>query len=59
MRSLQLPIIKLRPEKVIADINTRNKITYCSWGTGLYVNSLVYDLNFTQVPPNEEIRKET
>ncbi|NLV88573.1 MAG: tRNA (adenosine(37)-N6)-dimethylallyltransferase MiaA [Tissierellia bacterium] len=48
---------KAQAEKVIADINTRNKLPIVVGGTGLYVNSLVYDLNFTQVPPNEEIRK--
>ena len=48
---------KSQAEKIIADINSRNKLPIVVGGTGLYVNSLVYDLNFTQVPPNEEIRE--
>lgn len=47
---------KENAEKFIADINSRKKLPIVVGGTGLYVNSLVYDLNFTQVPPNEEIR---
>lgn len=44
-------------EKIISDINKKGKIPIVVGGTGLYVNSLVYDLNFTKVPPNEKIRK--
>ncbi|MDU5079952.1 tRNA (adenosine(37)-N6)-dimethylallyltransferase MiaA [uncultured Tissierella sp.] len=42
--------------KLIRDINSRNKIPIVAGGTGLYINSLVYSLNFTQVAPNDEIR---
>lgn len=41
---------------MIKDINTRNKLPVVAGGTGLYINSLVYDLNFTEVEPNPEIR---
>ncbi|WP_333637749.1 tRNA (adenosine(37)-N6)-dimethylallyltransferase MiaA [Tissierella praeacuta] len=42
--------------KLIKDINNRGKLPIVAGGTGLYINSLVYNLNFTQVAPNEEIR---
>ncbi|WP_313756498.1 tRNA (adenosine(37)-N6)-dimethylallyltransferase MiaA [Tissierella sp.] len=42
--------------KLIKDINSRGKLPIVAGGTGLYINSLVYNLNFTQVAPNEEIR---
>ncbi|MCQ4921720.1 tRNA (adenosine(37)-N6)-dimethylallyltransferase MiaA [Tissierella carlieri] len=42
--------------KLIRDINSKNKIPIVAGGTGLYINSLVYNLNFTQVAPNDEIR---
>lgn len=48
---------KILAEKHIKEINSRNKLPIVVGGTGLYVNSLIYDLNFTQVPPNEKIRK--
>lgn len=44
--------------ELIKDINNRNKLPMVVGGTGLYINSLVYNLDFTEVPPNEEIRKE-
>lgn len=49
---------KREAKKHIRDINSRGKIPIVTGGTGLYINSLVYDLNFTQVAPNEEFRKE-
>lgn len=44
--------------RLIKDINDRNKLPIIAGGTGLYINSLVYDLKFTEVSPNEEIRNE-
>lgn len=46
---------KLAKEK-ITNINNKNKIPILVGGTGLYVNSLVYDLNFTRVASDEDIR---
>ncbi len=43
---------------MISNINSRGKLPVVAGGTGLYVNSLVYDLNFTEVKPNEEMRSE-
>ncbi|WP_097677451.1 tRNA (adenosine(37)-N6)-dimethylallyltransferase MiaA [Anaerosalibacter sp. Marseille-P3206] len=43
--------------KYIYDIHNINKLPMVVGGTGLYINSLVYDLSFTQVPPNYEFRE--
>ncbi|MBU5437626.1 tRNA (adenosine(37)-N6)-dimethylallyltransferase MiaA [Tissierella sp. MSJ-40] len=43
--------------KHITEVNNREKLPLVVGGTGLYINSLVYQLNFTQVCPNEEFRK--
>lgn len=40
----------------IREINSRGKIPIFVGGTGLYINSLVYDLDFTEVRPNYDIR---
>ncbi|MCK9442928.1 MAG: tRNA (adenosine(37)-N6)-dimethylallyltransferase MiaA [Tissierellaceae bacterium] len=47
---------KNQAKKLIRDINRRGKIPLVVGGTGLYVNSLVYDLDFTRVKASEEIR---
>lgn len=43
--------------KYIKKINQENKLPIVVGGTGLYINSLVYKLNFASVPPNEEVRR--
>jgi len=40
----------------IKDINKSNKLPIVVGGTGLYINSLVYNLNFASVAPNNAIR---
>lgn len=47
---------KNKSTKLIKNINDRGKLPIVAGGTGLYINSLVYNLNFTQVPPNDEVR---
>lgn len=42
--------------KYITEIHNRNKLAMVVGGTGFYINSLIYDLNFTRVPPNDKIR---
>jgi tRNA dimethylallyltransferase len=42
----------------ISKINSEGKLPLVVGGTGLYINSLVYKLNFASVPPNEEYRRE-
>lgn len=44
--------------KLIEDINSRNKLPMVVGGTGLYINSLVYNLNFAKVAPDEDYRLE-
>ncbi len=43
--------------KYINNIYNRGNLPIIVGGTGLYVNSLVYDLNFTNVAPNNEFRE--
>lgn len=47
---------KKKATKYIEDIYNRNKFPIIVGGTGLYINSLVYDLNFIQVEPNYDFR---
>ncbi len=47
---------KNKAEKLISIINKKNKLPIVAGGTGLYINSLVYNLNFAKVAPNEQIR---
>lgn len=42
----------------IIEINQKGKLPILVGGTGLYVNSLIYDLNFAEIPPNEDLRLE-
>lgn len=48
---------KSESKKIISQINNRKKLPIVVGGTGLYINSLVYDLNFTKVPLDPIIRK--
>ncbi len=41
---------------ILREIIGRNRIPIVVGGTGLYINSLIYDLNFSIAPPNENIR---
>lgn len=41
---------------IIKDLNLKSKIPIIVGGTGLYIDSLIYDLDFTIAPPNENIR---
>ncbi len=42
--------------EIIKDINSRGKTALLVGGTGLYINSLVYDLNFSRAAANDDIR---
>ena len=44
--------------ELIKSINLRNKLPIVVGGTGLYINSLVYNLNFAKVASNEDYRFE-
>ena len=43
--------------KYISDINSQGKLPIIAGGTGLYINSIVYKLNFASVPPDTSIRE--
>lgn len=45
-----------RAKKIITSLNSEAKIPMVVGGTGLYINSLIYDLNFTRVASDEGIR---
>lgn len=47
---------KRNAEKYINKINELGKIPVVVGGTGLYINSLVYELRFTKVEANEDFR---
>ncbi|WP_236914239.1 tRNA (adenosine(37)-N6)-dimethylallyltransferase MiaA [Clostridium sp. Cult2] len=48
---------KYYAEKYIDKINQADKIPLVVGGTGLYLNSLVYELKFARVKPNEKFRQ--
>lgn len=47
---------KQQAEKYIRQINNRDKLPIVVGGTGLYINSLVYELKFTRVKANQDLR---
>ena len=48
---------KIEAKRLITEINSRGKLPIVVGGTGLYINSLVYDLNFTKVAVDEDVRE--
>lgn len=48
---------KKMAKKVIKKILEKNKLPIVCGGTGFYINALLYDYNFPQVPPNQKLRK--
>lgn len=49
---------KTTATKYIEDIHNRGKLPIIVGGTGFYINSLIYKLDFIKVPPNFNLRKE-
>ena len=45
-------------KSIISDINSRGKLPIVVGGTGLYINSLVYDLEFGKIDPQPDYRAE-
>lgn len=45
-------------KRIITDINNRGGLPFLVGGTGLYINSLVYNLDFTETEPDYEYRDE-
>lgn len=48
---------KKESENYIKDINKRGNLPIIVGGTGLYLNSIVYELKFTKVASNEDLRQ--
>ncbi len=44
--------------KKIEEIHSRNKIPVICGGSGLYIDSIVYESKFPEVPPNRKLRKD-
>lgn len=49
---------KSSARKIITDINNKGGLPFLIGGTGLYINSLVYNLDFTETEPDYEYRDE-
>lgn len=49
---------KNKSKKIISDINERGGIPFVVGGTGLYINSLVYNLDFTETEADYQYRNE-
>lgn len=47
---------KNQSNEIIDKLNSENKIPLLVGGSGLYIDSLIYDLEFTIAPPNPELR---
>ncbi|QAT61703.1 MULTISPECIES: tRNA (adenosine(37)-N6)-dimethylallyltransferase MiaA [Tissierellales] len=47
---------KKRAKYYINKIDQNNKLPIVTGGTGFYINSLIYNLSFTEVPSNQELR---
>jgi tRNA dimethylallyltransferase len=48
---------KQKAVKIIRDIQKRGKIPFLVGGTGLYISSIVDNLQIPRVPPNKKLRK--
>ncbi len=49
---------KEQAKSIIRDLNAKGKLPIVTGGTGLYINSLVYELNFTRAEADYGLRKE-
>ena len=45
-------------EEKLEEIYSKWKIPILCWGTGLYIDSLIYDFNIPRIPADEKIRNE-
>lgn len=55
-RQLTAAEYKKKAEKAIADIQKRGKLPILVGGTGFYIDAVVYDVDFPEVPPNKKLR---
>lgn len=56
-QTFTVALFKRKAEKAIADITSRGKIPIICGGTGFYIDSLVFDMDIPEVPPNKELRE--
>lgn len=49
---------KKQAEEYIWKINNQKKIPILCWGTGLYIDSLIYDFDIPKIPADENLRKQ-
>ena len=49
---------KIKAKEIISDINSRGGLPILVGGTGLYINSIVYNLDFTETKADYEYRDE-
>ena len=54
--SFSVAEFKKRAKTIIDDVKNRGKLPIITGGTGLYINSLIYDYTFNEVSANDEIR---
>ena len=57
-RKFSVAQFKKLSKKAISQISKSNKIPIICGGTGFYIDSVVYDLNFPKVKADEKLRKE-
>lgn len=48
---------KEKATKLITELNNYGKIPIIAGGTGLYINSLVYELDFIDIGPDQDLRR--
>lgn len=56
--NFSVSMYKERAEAAISQILAKGKLPVITGGTGLYINALIYGLNFAETPASEEIRNE-
>lgn len=56
--SFNVALYRQKAGEIIREINLRNGIPIVVGGTGLYINSLVFPLNFSSAEPDAERRRE-
>lgn len=48
---------KNKSEEIIKDIYSKSKVPVLCWGTGLYIDSLIFDFDIPKVPANPTLRE--
>ncbi len=57
-KSFTVQQYKKKAKRALDDIVQRGKLPIVAGGTGFYVDSLVYDFQIPEAPPNRQLRKE-